>query len=299
MMNMIEKAKGKSLKDYICFVFGYLTMCFDRYKLSKIKPVTSGVTKVKRKIPIIVSLTSFPPRIKMVAKCIDTLLCQSIKPDKVILWLAYEQFPEKYDNLPEELLNLQQYGLEIRWCSDIKSYKKLIPTVKEFKDCIIVTTDDDLLYDSNWLELLYETYQKNPNNIICHRITKVYWENEQWCFTTGGKDVYNHPSYLNKLVGCGGVLYPPGSLSNEVTKEEAFMRLAPTNDDVWFWCMGVLNGYKVLPAYNRIRWNKEIKGTSASALSNLNAQAVVREQLENVLDAYPIIRERLMKEVFN
>lgn len=59
---------------------------------------------------IIVSLTSFPARINIVVKTIKTLLTQTLKPDAVILWLAPEQFPNGEKDLPQELLDLKQYG---------------------------------------------------------------------------------------------------------------------------------------------------------------------------------------------
>lgn len=63
-----------------------------------------GVTSVKRKQKIVVSLTSYPARIDTVWLTIETLLRQSMKPDELILWLADEQFPSK-DLLPKKLIS--------------------------------------------------------------------------------------------------------------------------------------------------------------------------------------------------
>ena len=41
---------------------------------------------------IIVSLTSFPPRIKKIWLTIETLLRQKDKPDRIILWLSVDEF---------------------------------------------------------------------------------------------------------------------------------------------------------------------------------------------------------------
>lgn len=45
---------------------------------------------------------------------------QEVRPDGTILWLAkgLENIP------PPEILELQTFGLEIRYCDDIRSYKK-------------------------------------------------------------------------------------------------------------------------------------------------------------------------------
>ena len=101
-----------------------------------------GVNETKREYKVIVSLTTFPARINFVHKTISALLNQTFKPDSVVLWLAEEQFPDK--KIPETLLNLQKYGLEVRWCEDIRSFKKLVPSLREFPNDIIVTADDDI-----------------------------------------------------------------------------------------------------------------------------------------------------------
>ena len=91
----------------------------------------SGITDVKRERKVIVSLTSFPARIDTVYITIKSILMQSLKPDLIILWLAHEQFPQKENELPRNLLELKKYGLAIEWCYDIKSYKKLQEDIPE------------------------------------------------------------------------------------------------------------------------------------------------------------------------
>ncbi|MDR1614865.1 MAG: glycosyltransferase, partial [Campylobacteraceae bacterium] len=91
----------------------------------------------KNDAELIVSLTSYPARIKTVHKTIETLLSQSHKADKVILWLTYEEFPNKEKDLPKELINLTKSGLSIFWCENLKPYNKLIPTLKEYPNSII------------------------------------------------------------------------------------------------------------------------------------------------------------------
>jgi len=84
---------------------------------------------------IIISLTSYPSRIKFVHIAINSLLHQSIKPYKIILWLAKSQFLNGNKDLPKNLLDLIEKGLTIEYYDskiDIKSYHKLIPTLKKF-----------------------------------------------------------------------------------------------------------------------------------------------------------------------
>ncbi len=122
-----------------------------------------------REEQIIVSLTSFPARINIVVKTIKTLLTQTLKPDAVILWLAPEQFPNGEKDLPQELLDLRQYGLTIDWYKDIRSYKKIIPTLKKYPNAIIITTDDDIYYAPDTVESLYKSYLEHKDEVHAHR----------------------------------------------------------------------------------------------------------------------------------
>ena len=174
-MQFFKKEKiGKKRIITICGLkFEYRTG--RKYKFEKV--TKSGLTDIKRNPQIIVSLTSFPDRIPFIYKTISSLLNQTLKPDMVILWLAKEQFPQLENNLPDELLELKKYGLTIKWCNNIRSYKKLVPAIKEYPNDIIITADDDIYYDKTLIELLYKSYEKEPQYIHCHRCTKIFYKN--------------------------------------------------------------------------------------------------------------------------
>ena len=144
-------------------------------KVIEINLKESGINNTNPRTPkIILSLTTFPDRINSVSKTIKTLLNQTLKPDKVILWLASEQFPKKEQELPKDLLELKNFGLDIKWCEDIKSYKKLIPSLIEFPNDIIITFDDDIYYPFDTVEKLYNSYLKNPDCIHTNRAKRFY-----------------------------------------------------------------------------------------------------------------------------
>ena len=88
---------------------------------------SDNIPLIQKNNELIISLTSYPARIKNVHKTTNTLLNQSLKANKVILWLAENQFPNKEQDLPSKLLAQTTKGLTISWYhKDIKSYKKLI-----------------------------------------------------------------------------------------------------------------------------------------------------------------------------
>ena len=231
---------------YVIRVFG-IKFCKKHPVNFVFKDVTeSGITKDKRTPKLIVSLTTFPARIDTVYKTITTLMQQTLKPDEIVLWLADSQFPDR--KLPENLTRLQQFGLSIKWCEDIRSYKKLIPSLIEYPDDIIVTVDDDNYYDPKLLETLYGSYLKNPECIHARQAFRVKYDDNFKLSIKSRSYIYDStylPSFLNEPVGCGGVLYPPRCLDKNVLNKEQFTKIIPTNDDIWFWGHAVKNGTKI------------------------------------------------------
>ncbi len=55
---------------------------------------------------VVVSLTSYPPRIEAVEQVVKSLLAQTIRPWKIVLWLANKEFPGGETSLPAGLVNV-------------------------------------------------------------------------------------------------------------------------------------------------------------------------------------------------
>ena len=255
----------------------------------------------RRDVPLIISLTSFPGRIKIVSKTLKSILMQNdIKPDSIQLWLAKEQFPKGVESLPAELKKLIKYGVEIKWCTDLRSYKKLVPCYAENRDAIIVTIDDDVYYSKYWLKTLYSSYLDKPNVVHCNKATKFVLKDDQYEAISGGREYYNSPSFLNKLVGIGGVLYPPNSLYKDVLDEKLFKKLAPTNDDIWFWFMAILNGYRISVVQNNkpkpIEVYEKIKSDKLTTIND-NGDKLFWKQFDNMIKHYPSVNELFKEEL--
>lgn len=244
------------------------------YRPSYCRRVTeSGVTDVARSPRVIVSLTSYPARIRTVHRVISALLHQTLKPDLVVLWLGEDKFPGKEKDLPGELLRLTQFGLTIGWCKDLRSYTKLIPALRTFPEDIIVTADDDTFYGPLWLERLHLSYLQNPYCVHSCCVLCVP-KPKNGCFAPYRTWVQNHVpghcAYSNFLLGYGGVLYPPHALDKEVLNVEQFQKLAPSADDIWFWAMAIKAGTKICVVPDPIPPKCDIYATQAAALANVN-----------------------------
>ena len=194
---------------------------------------------------VILSLTTYNKRIFDVALTIESLFQQTIKANRIILWLAEDEFMGR--DLPVKLTKLIDRGLEIRYCEDLKSYKKLIPTLALFPEALIVTVDDDIIYPDVFLENLINAHKENPSYILCYRA-------RQFSFNWMGKlrpymkwKIASHKQAAALSIlpnGIGGILYYPGCFDKQVSRKDLFMKLAPKGDDLWFKAMTLLKGVK-------------------------------------------------------
>ena len=250
---------------------------------------------------IIISLTSYPARIKFVHTAIYSLLNQNMKPYKIILWLAKPQFPNGNKDLSKNLLDLIDKGLTIEYYDsdiDIKSYHKLIPTLKKYPNNIIVTADDDIIYGKDWLEKLYKTYLKYPKDIAAHRITQFIYKKNAFDINVGGKHYYKKPSFLNKVTGVGGVLYFPNCFYKDILNEELFMKLAPTNDDIWFWLQAVLKGTRIRVVENPNINLKYVPNSQNVGLYKINdhGEILFWKDFNRMLNYYKQLKTILIKD---
>lgn len=290
-------------EHYVLRLFGIKFCKKYPYKFDFKEANELGITTEKRNSKIIVSLTTFPGRINLVYKTITTLLQQTVKPDEVILWLANEQFPTH--ELPENLTRLQEFGLTIKWCEDIRSYKKLIPTLMEHPDDIIITTDDDYYYDKNLIKTLLEEHEKYPECIIGTRAMLHVRQKSGKLKLIRRSYIYDDtylPSFLNSFIGFGGVLYPPHSLHPDVLDKEKFMKLIPTNDDAWFWLHGALQGTRFVPCKDGYKLKLyPIENSQVTGLFQINGanslQGIGGEDAANMfMEMYPDLKAKINSE---
>lgn len=213
------------------------------FPLSQLKRKENGLDSMSK---IIVSITTFPQRINGVWMTIASLLNQTKKPYKIILWLAEEQFKDK--KLPLSLRNMEKRGLEIKYSDDLKPHKKYYYTMKEYPDYYVVTADDDILYPENHLETLWKGHEEYPECVVCNWSHKISF-NMQGNFTrynTWKNNSKEDPSHMTLAIGCNGVLYPPHCLSERVFDKQLIIEYALFTDDLWLKCMEVLKNTKVV-----------------------------------------------------
>lgn len=189
---------------------------------------------------VIVSLTSFGTRVDWCGPAIESIMEQTVKPNRIVLWLGHE-FDKPY-MIPADLRMLEKRGLEIRFTDDIGPATKLIPALKEFPEDIIVTIDDDSIYNYDLIDKLLRGHLRYPEAIISDWQDELFLDDEshiryRYIMIHDQPNISSEPSLQPLALGCAGILYPPHSMHPDVMDVSLYKRLAPKADDLWFKIM--------------------------------------------------------------
>jgi len=241
--------------------------------------------------PIVISLTTYGLRINEVHLTIESLLHQTVKPNKIILWLD-NSF--KDTAIPYLLRMQEKRGLEICYCIDIRSYTKLVPTIESCPNSVIITVDDDMIYTPDFIEHLVNAYKKDSTKVYFYRGHKIAFDKngkiapyDTWV-TNGAKG----SSIFNLPTGVSGVLYPPNCFHVDVTNRNIFLKICPYADDIWFKAMTLINEIEC----EKIETGKEadekfiyIETAVSYSLSNINnLQKMNDVQIDQVFKKYDL-----------
>ena len=243
---------------------------------------------------IIVSLTTYGARFYDVYLTIESIMQGTIKPNRIVLWVSEEL---KSTTLPIVLARQIERGLEIRYRRDLRSFTKLLYSLKEFPDATIVTIDDDVIYNYDFLETLVNTHNAHPGMICANMIkpiTKEFVGQHLVYARIPLADKYETISDKYIVEGYAGVLYPPKALHSEVFNEEVFMEISKYADDIWFSAMAMLQhtqgiyAYPHLDFFSRYISNDEVQSVG---LKNINKGKMNLDdvQLNAVFKAYNLL----------
>lgn len=185
--------------------------------------------------PIVVSMTTFPKRIQYVWLTIETILCQSHKPNSIILWLSQEQFPRGLLDLPQSLIRQIDRGLQIRFVEgDFRSHKKYYYSFQEFTNKYIVTIDDDMFFPTYFLESMLECKRKHPNDVIASFGSRYMWNSENNIIEYIVGPVVTNISFSDALFGTGGgTLFEPNKFIEYMDDLNTIFSICPTEDDMY------------------------------------------------------------------
>ncbi len=284
----LKRTEGKSGIPYIGRIRNKVAWFLENCYIRGAKIPDEPLNNKARENKIIVSITSFPKRINIVSYSIKSLMLQTLKPDQIILWLAKEQFPNW--EIPERLRLLQERGLEIRFCEDLKSYKKFYYAMKEQEDNILITYDDDLIYPPNSIEKLMEGHRKYPSCIICNRAqlfpleengaisSCIHWK----VYSSLGVETPTHMIMASTGAGC---LYPPHIFGDMVFDLDLIHKDAPTADDIWMKVMALFYDVKIVKTTKEQKPFSVIFHSQEQSLTKINDIEKKNDDIANKLQA--------------
>lgn len=260
-------------------------------RLSKELPLFFISTPKITKKGLIVSFTSYPARLSNLHFVVRSLLRQSVKPEKIILYLGTDTKPE---DIPDSLKKLQKFNFEIKTGNaDIKPHKKYFFAMQEFPKYNIVTVDDDIIYHKDFLKDLYNSYLKNPSSVHARRVTKLTASdgniNKYEKFIYKFKDELN-PSHALMAIGCGGVLYPAGCFKREDFNIPLITENCLNTDDIYLKFLEIKNNVKVVYVPSRYEEDLSVRNTQKTGLFHSNYESGNKNDLsfENLTKAMNI-----------
>lgn len=292
-----QKEYKKSFIPHFSGVRFYLDTFFENILFALTPLPKCGLNIKPRRETIILSLTSYPERINQAFVAIKSLMRQSVKADKIILWLSEEQF--KISSLPKKFNRLIKRGLSIRYVDDIRSHKKYYYALQEQKpDELILTFDDDIIYEKHAIKKLLNKHNKFPDCIVCNRGHEIkYDENgirpyKEWKVRfDGGVD----KPEMNILPSTGnGCLYPYGVMPESTFNKELFIGNAYTADDIWMRFNSINNGVFVVRTQKEVATLVNVFSSQKSALNKINdGQSENQKIVDNLIKVFPEVQNKI------
>ena len=230
---------------------------------------------------IILSVTSWKGRIytkDLLRNLYTFMFGQKTQYDyKVVLVLSEEEFPNKENELPEELLLFREHKkFELLWTyKNTKALKKLNPVREKYPNAIIITTDDDIILSPDCIENIMKHY--DGKTIISHGVH------------------YDDFGYNLPLVW-GVRCFPPNSLYklNENDFSNYFHNM---QDDEWNGIKIVLNSTPVKALWNLLK--SETAGDQQNAFRKEYSKFNMKPALVNWFNEHQDLKDLFDKNIVN
>ena len=178
-----------------------------------------------------ICMTSYPRRITNCVKVINSVLENSVLPDRIYLTLSHREFPNWEADLPKDLYQLIMTSNRVilNWVEEnTKSFKKVFPVLPYLEDDdIIIDIDDDTLLPKDFIESRIKDFDDNNRE---HPITS----NQSKTINMDNMVMSAYSLVQKKMLNGWEKLNVP-------------LVLNTCNDDRTYLYLCHLNGYKLVP----------------------------------------------------
>jgi hypothetical protein len=202
---------------------------------------------------IYVSLTSIFDKQICLLQSLKSIISQSTLPEKCFIYLSEEPYlldkGFKNKEINKELIEfVNSHELfEIRWVDNIGPYRKLLFLLKEKwdEDCLILTIDDDIIYNNNLIKDYIADYNihkccisyrggtlnfknKDFSDCVYEKRKSPILRHAKYNFANSGVGMVTHPSFFHKT-------------SNLIFNLDIINEVCNTGDDIWYYFCRIAN----------------------------------------------------------
>lgn len=258
---MISKKICRKIKKELSVIKAKQAFAF-----SKSRPYTETVHDEQ----LVCVATTIPSRINVLHNSIESILRQTIRPHKIVIYLGKNLFEGVV--LPDNLINLCQFNVEFRYVEDVRVHTKYFYAFQEFNNSLVMTFDDDIIYRPNLIEELLKAHNEYPNCVVCSRAHKIMWNKSGELLSYNlwkWESVSVVPSYQLVATGVGGVLYKPRNFLDRLYDKKIFLEVSTNNDDLWLKWVELCSKIPVVTLKRNI-WYFIIEDSQKEALNTLN-----------------------------
>lgn len=211
--------------------------------ISKIEKITTTYKSITPEI--IVSFTTWKKRHDCAAIMLDWFKQQTIKPDKIICWLSSDEYDG--ENIPQSLQKfVNEKYIEVRWIKENTYCHKRYEVFREHKDDYVFLIDDDIYYEPNYIQLMYDAAKEHPQNIICYTGYKIEYEKDRIIL-----NLKENPSIKNTILS-GLSCYPPNVFPIEYFANlDIRDKISPKCDDSFLRALALKNNIQIFCIYDR------------------------------------------------
>jgi len=184
---------------------------------------------------VVVSLTTIPDRIEFMKPTIASILDQSVKVDEIAINIPLVSRKGLTYEIPTWMQNMKSITIH-RIQNDHGPATKLLPTLeRENPDTRIIVVDDDVVYNSDTVKILLDTFDKNNQTAAITNFGILLQKNSE--LPTNSSRVgsfFTKSREVDLVQGFSGFLVTPRMFyitnNNTTSSDEKFYR--PRNFDV-------------------------------------------------------------------
>lgn len=242
---------------------------------------------------IYTSITSIYQNQKLLLETLKSISRQSCKPDMCFLYLSSEPYLKDIgfiDNIiTNEELNKyikSQDWIVLKWCVNTGPYRKLLNILEEKwnEDCVIITLDDDAIYNEKLIENLVNDYKTYDCCVNYRGFTSSRMLTNP-SYDVSARETLDTTCLCNFATGVAGILYHPKffhKTNNLIFDLNLIFNNCPTADDVWFAYVRIANDVKChVKNYN---WGRTMPNKSTALCENFNSIQSNTNTMINVLN---------------